>query len=274
MMKLALVQDAPVLGDVEATLARMQDIVRKTCRDNSVDLVVFPELFITGYLPEHWSFLPTAEAELEWLVRLQSMAAECDVWVIVGHPSYRVRVTDGAKRPELTNAASIISPDGIVGTYAKVHLFGDEGKTFVAGRSWPVWRSPWGKIAVQICYDIEFPESARMAGLQDADLLVNISANMVPYGSYHRIYAQARAMENTMFVACLNRTGMENGINFCGESCVVHPDSSWLLQADSESGVFVVDVPLHERRNLPDCVQYVKMRQPHVYKSLAESPMD
>ncbi|GMA61954.1 hypothetical protein GCM10025859_23940 [Alicyclobacillus fastidiosus] len=78
-MKIALIQDAPILGDVEATLARTQQIVRTTCGENPVDLVAFPELFIAGYLPEHWSSMPTVEDERRWLERMRCLAAESQV---------------------------------------------------------------------------------------------------------------------------------------------------------------------------------------------------
>lgn len=269
-MKIALVQDEPILGDVDGTLALMEQKIYE-CGSNGqgAEIVAFPELFITGYLPEHWVRIPTAEDERAWLERLQHAAAANDVWIVVGHPSYRVAVSEVSTEPVLTNAASLISPSGVVGTYAKVHLYGDEEKTFVSGRQWPTWDTPWGRIAIQICYDIEFPESARMAGMQNADVLINISANMIPYSEHHRIFAQARAMENAMFVVCLNRTGIENDIHFCGGSCVAHPNTTWLLTSKEEPGVYFVQVPIHERRTLEDCVQYIPKRRSGAYSALA-----
>lgn len=283
---LGIVQEQPIQGNIEATLQMMESAILQSGKHGrKVDLLVFPELFITGYLPELWERVPTAGEEEKWLERLTDAAREQDLWLVFGHPSYRVRPQTVAENdPDdlndlndqddqddvLTNAASLVSPSGVVGTYAKMHLFGDEAKTFVSGTEIPVWDTPWGRVAVQICYDIEFPETARIAALQGADMLMNISNNMSPFGEYHRLYTQVRAMENTLFVANVNRVGPEKSIDFCGGSCVAHPNGTWLLEATPDAGLYVVNVALAQRSQVDPAVQYLKQRRPQAYGLLTQ----
>lgn len=274
-MKVTLVQDEPILGNPDATLDKMERLVKQAkAATPDTDCILFPELFISGYLPRHWPAIPSKEDETNWFTRLCAIATNEQVWLVVGHPSYRVPCANTKENP-LTNAASLISSTGeIVGTYAKVHLYGEEEDTFHSGTQWPVWNTPWGRIALQICYDIEFPESARMAALQHADVLFNISANMSPYGPYHELYCQSRAMENSMFVVCLNRTGVEDDLEFCGQSSVAHPNRMMLLTTGRETGIFTVHLPLQERHEMEDCVQYLSKRRPDTYAQITSSKIE
>jgi predicted amidohydrolase len=278
-MKVALVQTAPAAGDVEVNLKMMEHFIRRSGRHGlGADWVVFPELFITGYVPDLWPHLPSPADEREWLARIQQMAEAAGVWVVCGHPSYgqpdgtsgEACEVDGGANGPLYNAVSIVAGSGVVGTYAKVHLFGREPETFVAGDAWPVWKTPWGRVAVQICYDLEFPEAARLAGLAGADLLICPSNNMHPFADFHRVFATARAMENNLFVVYSNRIGRELDIEFCGGSGVVDPLGRWLVEAGEDDGVFVAEIDLNQRKEMDPALQYRRYRRPELYGPIAE----
>lgn len=273
---LALYQGHPVTGDIEATLRKMETVA-ESARHRNVDLLVFPELFVTGYLPELWERIPDANEEDKWLTRLTTVAQKMGLWMVFGHPSFLVRPEPPLDRSKgrfsgrgMTNAASLIAPGRVVGTYAKVHLYGDESKTFIYGSEFPVWDTIFGRVALQICYDVEFPEAARVAAIQGADLLINIANNMVPYGEHHVLFTMARALENGIFVATVNRTAEENGILFCGQSCVAHPQGTWLLKQGEEEGLFCVELDLKERDVLDASVQYLAHRRPEVYSKIIQ----
>lgn len=280
-LRLGLVQTAPVQGDIEATLRLMEDYILKAGKNGEkVDLLIFPELFITGYLPELWEKQPTPSEEAAWHERLLHLAREEDLWMVYGHPSYHVNsANDGApdrkkdehQKKALYNAATLLSPNGIVGTYGKVHLYGKEPETFKAGECFPVWKTPWGKLALQICYDIEFPEGARIGALAGANLLICPTANMMPFGEYHRTYTMARALENGIFVAYNNRIGPERDIDFCGGSCVATPDCRWLIEGSSAPGLYACHVNLDERKTIDPSLDYFVFRRPELYRLISES---
>ncbi len=270
---LGIVQDVPCRGNVKHTLEMMEKyIIEAATRD--VSLLVFPELFITGYLPRYWERHPTPEDEQEWHRRMHVVCKQVGVSVIYGHPAYCVdnATLDLVQNPEwhvpFYNAATFIGPEGIVGTYAKTHLFGNEFEVFSAGDGFPVWDTVFGKLAVQICYDLEFPECARLVALAEADLLIYLANNMIPFGVFHHCYTMARAMENNLFVASINRVGAEGDLNFCGQSCVAHPNGQYLLSVDDEKGLYMCMINHADRLFLHKDLHYFAHRRPELYGGL------
>lgn len=260
-LRFGLVQDSPVLGDIEATFRKIEDYTVRAGKNGlALDLIVYPELFITGYLPELWEKKPTPEDEKIWLERLVSLAQRERVGILCGHPSFRAE--------KLYNAASLITGDGVIGTYAKVHLFGRESELFTPGDIFPVWNTPWGKISVQVCFDLEFPEGARIAALEGAEILLLPTNNMAPYARFHEVYAMARAMENGIFVVYANRTGLEKDLDFCGGSCVAHPNGQWLLEPQRAPGLYVSDLDTGEKKVLDPALDYLKLRKPELYGAI------
>lgn len=273
--QLGIYQGAPIPGKIEQTLQQMELIIR-AAGERNVQLVVFPELYVTGYLPSMWERFPTVAEEHLWHQRIAQVSKETGCWVVFGHPSYRVQPAHPLderlqSNPEgtLTNAISLVSPDGVVGTYAKVHLYGREPDVFVYGSEFPVWQTPFGRIALQSCYDIEFPESARLAAVHGAQILINPANNMDPFADYHRRFTMTRAMENSMFAINVNRVGSEEDLNFCGASCVAHPKGQWLLETGGEENLFTLEINLDDLSSLDPSLEYLKKRRPEVYQDLA-----
>ncbi|WDL99086.1 carbon-nitrogen hydrolase family protein [Alicyclobacillus sp. ALC3] len=282
-MRLGLVQDTPVVKDMEGTLGQMERYAAEAGRSGrQVNLLAYPELYVTGYYPEYWERRPTPQDELDWLARMQEVAAREDLFIVFGHPSYRAQTVehgtsrygvemagDGRDMP-LYNAASLVSPQGLVGTYAKVHLFGSEAESFVPGDVFPVWQTPWGKLAVQICFDVEFPEGARIAGLHGAQIILFPADNMHPFGPWHRTFTAARALENGVFAATVNRLGPEFDTDFCGGSCCMHPNGEWLIEAQPDAGLFVCDIDVNDLADRDATVDYYRLRRPNLYRDLVK----
>ncbi|MHB1683713.1 MAG: nitrilase-related carbon-nitrogen hydrolase [Bacilli bacterium] len=94
-MKVSLCQSAPIQGDVDATLALITEAVRKSgINGYNAELIVFPELFITGYFPELWNSRPTPADELSWIDQLREAAETEGISVLCGHPSYRAQTNE------------------------------------------------------------------------------------------------------------------------------------------------------------------------------------
>ncbi|WP_067933325.1 carbon-nitrogen hydrolase family protein [Alicyclobacillus kakegawensis] len=281
-MRVALIQATPVPGRPADNLAALRRWVHEAgCDGLGADWVVFPELYVTGYVPELWPGRPSPDDVQDWLDQVRRAAGEAGVWVVVGHPSYHADNLDWPtadvggqpirSQPSLYNAVSIVNGQGVVATYAKVHLFGEEPATFAAGLTMPVWDTPWGRVGLLVCYDLEFPEAARILGLQRTNFIICPSNNMHPYSDFHRVFATARAMENNLFVIYSNRLGEERGIHFCGGSGVVDPLGRWLVDARSEEGVFIADIEVRQCGELDAALNYRAHRRPHLYGLLTSS---
>jgi len=116
--------------------------------------------------------------------------------------------------------------------YRKTHLWPDtDWDVFDAGSQYAVCEINSLRVGVLICYDIEFPETARSLGLLDTDLILVLDGNMDPYGSVHRRAVISRAMENQCFAVLVNRIGQGKGLSFPGESVAVDPFGNVLVES-------------------------------------------
>jgi len=103
------------------------------------------------------------------------------------------------------------------------------------------------RVGLLICYDIEFPESARALAQLGAELLIVTNGNMDPYGPTHRTAIMARAQENQAFALMVNRVEEgDGGLLFAGGSALVDPLGSLLFEAGREEGQFKVELDLKQ----------------------------
>lgn len=135
------------------------------------------------------------------------------------------------------NSAIFISAEGeVLLNYRKTHLWGPyEKKYFTPGSSLaPVVKIGEVSVGLLICWDVEFPEPSRVLMLRGADLILVPTACMTSFAP--EVTVRARAFENKLFVAYVNRAGEENGSRFCGLSSVVTPNGDCACKAGEESG--------------------------------------
>jgi (R)-amidase len=116
--------------------------------------------------------------------------------------------------------------------YRKTHLWASDVGVFEPGDRYEVCSFKGMTVGMLICYDIEFPETARAVASLGADLLIVTNGNMDPFGPVHRRAIVARAMENQMFAALVNRTGTgDDNLVFTGESALIDPFGEVVCEA-------------------------------------------
>lgn len=219
---------ASVAGDKEASLAKIEANVREAAAQG-VDLVVFPEEALIGFGPcpvcqsgerRHCDYhhglaetVPGPSTE-----RVAALAKELDVYVVFG------LAERDANDPEvLYNAAAFVGPDGIQGSYRKLHLgslpWVSEGVTYTPGDALPVFETRFGPVGVLICYDFWFnPELSRLLALKGARLILNCCATFKGPGKRHYLVntTTVRAQENLCYVATANQVGGPDGTGSYG----------------------------------------------------------
>jgi predicted amidohydrolase len=227
-------------------------------------LVVFPEMFLTGYMVSNQ--LPEMALDVSGgeLGEVRATAAQLRLVTVVGLPEI---MTDGPPY----NSACVIDADGsVAGVHRKVHMFQGDAEVFTPGAGFTAFRTAIGRLGVAICYDIEFPESARELVLGGADLIVVPTANMEPYDEVQDFIVRSRAWENGVNIVLANQSGQDAFFTYFGGSSVVDGWGNVLARAGREHGLITANVnmgspPAHRAR-------YLSRRQPGAYRRISSIP--
>lgn len=237
-IKVAAAQFCAVGADIESNIDSHVRLIEDAGR-LGVDLVVFPELSLTGYTsetldsdPERCVIAPQGSV----LSPLLDACRRCAVVAIVG-ASLR-------GRQGLELASLVIDRQGrVAATYGKQHLDGHEKNWFVAGQESRLITFDGWSLGLGICYDSSFPEHCRSLALEGADLYLVSGAFPVGASDHRRsVYIPARALENTVFVAFSNYIGAHDGLTYCGHSAIAGPDGQLLADAGPDQPGLAVAV--------------------------------
>jgi len=268
-MRIACVQSHVVFGDPVANAAKAVSHIADL-KQRGVELVLFPEAFLTGYCVDSESEATriAIDSQSVALSMLREASEQYDVIVVAGYAE--------AEGDAVYNTAALFEPGQASRTYRKTHLPHLGLDRFVrAGDELPVFETRLGRIGILICFDQRPPEATRTMALQGADLIV-LPTNW-PVGA--EVAAEhlsiARAAENRVFLATCNRVGEENGFTFIGRSKVVHPTGRLLAAAGAEEEVLIADLDFADARqkrtvNIPGKyeTEVFASRRPELYVGL------
>ena len=238
-MRLALAQINTVVGDLEGNRAHILASLEEA-RAEGADLILFPELAVTGYPPEDLLLRPAFVRAAEASVR--EIAAACTgVAALVGTPWFD---------RDLYNACAVCADGEIKAFYRKRYLpnYGvfDEDRYFAPGRELVLLRLGRTLIGLTICEDIWQPgPPATDLALAGAELLVNLSASPFHVGKAEdrEEMLVTRARDNSTFLAFCNGVGGQDELLFDGHSVVLDDEGEVLARAPGfEEALLVVDV--------------------------------
>src|SRR4051794_23673990 len=243
-MLAAVAQIEPKLGEKERNLAvcvaRMEEAAGL-----GAELLVLPECAIPGYMFD-------SEAEgLGFAEEIpgpstEALARECarlGLHVVCG-----LLERDG---DSLRNAAVLCGPDGFIGSYRKTHLpFLGVDRFVVPGDELPVFDTPLGRIGIEICYDLRFPEVTRTLALRGADIVAHPTNFPMAARFQTEVITRARAGENRVYVLTANRVGKERWGEFSGSSQIVDPLGTRLAEAgETEEVLLTAEVDVEKARD-------------------------
>jgi predicted amidohydrolase len=230
----AVVQRAPVLGDVRQNLAAVIQAAQEAAALGA-RLVVFSECSLTGYMLSRSEAVRLAQTVPGAATReLAAVARRLDVTLVVGMVV--------AEADLLFNTAVLICPDGSVRQYRKAHVprLGLDNYCAPGDTGFTPFETPVGRLGLLICYDLRFPEAARTLALRGAELLVIISNWPRDATDYPDLLTRARASENRLPAVIANRTGQEPGAEFVGRSQGVLPDGTVFAEAGPGAEILLV----------------------------------
>ncbi len=232
--RIAMAQINPTVGDIGGNIRLIKAWI-KEARRAKADLVVFPELAVTGYPPEDLLLKPGFVDDNRRA--LDEISRDCSgIVAVVGYVGQGAMVPEkpgppsvvSGDRHELYNAAAIIAERRPVATYRKWLLpnYGvfDEGRYFHPGRRLSLVGLRGVTIAVNICEDIWFPDGpTRAQAAAGADVIVNINASPFHIGKsrFREQMLVTRARENGVVVTHTNTVGGQDELVFDGNSVIV-----------------------------------------------------
>ncbi len=242
-MRIAFFQYSPFFGEPQKNLNLIRENVRKA---DSIDILVLPELALTGYTFKNYgeAYSLSEEVGAELTGELVDLAGEYNLTMAVGFLEREGK--------NLYNSAVLVDGNGIVGIYRKIHLFREEKNIFKSGnKGFPVFSVLGVNVGLLVCFDWIFPEVTRTLALKGADIILHPSNLVLPY---YQKAAITRAIENRVFIVLANRTGIEDrfGIRneFTGGSEIIDTKGKVLLSVGkNDKGIFSIDVDPEEARD-------------------------
>ena len=266
-MKVAIVQ-MQVTENKETNLLHMRELVAEAA-ERGGDIVVLPEMFPCLY--ETSSFMENAEPHGgEIWNALSAAARENGVYLVGGSMPER----DGE---QLYNTCFVFAPDGNqIARHRKTHLFDvdvkggqyfKESDTFSAGKDVTVFDTEFGRMGLCICFDMRFPELARLYAMEGAKLIFVPAAFNMTTGPLHwELMFRSRAVDNQVFTIGCAPARDENGpyVSY-GNSIAVDPWGKVLARVDGEEFVLLVDVDLSEADGVRNQLPLLSARREDVY---------
>ena len=228
-LRVAICQMDITWGDCEANLQRVESCVCST----EADLIVLPEMFLTGYDCSSEVAIPVDSPYIERLQRLAVASGRA----VAGTIAVR---EEGA----IFNRFYLFLPDGRVELYDKRHLFrmAGEDKVFSAGTERVVVEFMGWRILLQVCYDLRFPVWSRQRGVEYDLVIYSAEWAAARIGAWDRLLP-ARAIENQAFVVGVNRVGDDPATHYNGHSVVLNPYGEVIAQVGEDvEGVVVAEL--------------------------------
>lgn len=236
-MKIALLQMLVLEKNKAANVDRGLRMLEEAAANH--DLIVMPEIWTTGY--SLGRLQQEAETPDSYVIReIRRIAAQYRCNIIAGSVPM---LHDG----KIYNTAVTVNRDGdIVSLYDKVHLFGlfNEEDFFAPGNNFQSFLLDGICCASTICYDLRFPELYRHLTLQGAKIIVCPAEWPESRGDIWRLLAQARAVENNIFILAVNCSGYFKGAPFYGHSMIIAPSGEILAEAGMEEEVISCTIDL------------------------------
>lgn len=235
-MKICLVQ-CHSKEDINSNLNFAKTIIKKAVK-HCCDLIVFPEMFLTGYIATEKTKAIAITENDKAIKELKSVCKTNNIACVFGFPR--------KEKSKIFNSACFIDKNGeVIGVYDKTHLFGDEKLYFVKGNELKVLDTSFGKVGLLICYDIEIPEATRSLAMKGAEIIICISANMKPYDNLHKMFIVSRAIENSIPIIYCNYSGKDSMFTYVGQSNIIHSNGKNECKFSKLKGLYygIVNIP-------------------------------
>jgi len=269
-IKVALAQISCKRGDKVENRRKIENNTKKA-KQQGADLVIFPELSLTGYTLRDRLYELAETIPGHSTTVLEKLANKTGTYIIFGMPELSEKT-----QATIYNTAVLIGPQGFIGKYRKMYLpthsVFEEKRYFRPGYQAAAFETDLGKIGLIICYDIFFPEVSRLTRLQGAQVIICISASPTTRRTFFETLTAARAIENTAFLVYVNLVGIEDGLQFWGGSRLVGPNGKVLAKAKyGEEDLVIGEINYGDIRPIETFVPVLKDIRPEIFSKLEDA---
>lgn len=232
------------------------------------DLLLFPEVQLSFFFAQY----PHKEKPVEYSMKLndekiktiQELAKENNLII---SPNFYINEND-----KYYDMSLFINQKGdIQGKSKMVHIlnadkFYEQDVYTPSEDGFQVFDTPYGKVGIVICFDRHLPESIRTCALKGANLILVPTANTTsePLDLFEW-EMKIQAYQNGVFIAMCNRVGLEDKMNFAGESLVIDPNGNTLLKASNKEQLLKIEIDLNQSLQVQKNRPYLQLRRKEFY---------
>ncbi len=232
-----------VTPDRDVNLMKALSLIKRAIQVRA-DVIVLPEVMNTGFFPENYALVGSAEEELDLILKLSERK---DIVIVAGIAE--------KESEQLYNSVVVVYRGEVLDKYRKIlpFILTDEVKHFRPGKELKVVETPAGRIGLMVCYEIRFPEIARKLVRMGADFLAVPAEFPRERIEHWRLLLRARALENLCYVVGANC--VEGDLGYPGHSMIVDPLGDIVVEAGELQEVIMGEISLEEqdriRKKLP-----------------------
>ncbi len=260
-MKISLIQMKMTFEDIEHNFKKAEELIRLAAKENP-DTIALPETWSTGFFPKE-NIKEFCDQNGNRTKRLFSkLSKELNVNIIAGS-------VINEKQDGIYNTSYIFNKQGeCIAEYDKTHLFSymGEDQYFEKGSGITVFELDGIKCGIVICYDIRFVELVRTLALQEIKILFVVAQWPMLRIHHWQILNEARAIENQIFVACVNSCGRAGETIYGGNSALIDPWGEVILRASNQEEIITGNLELSIVEKIRDTIHVYKDRRPNLYQ--------
>ncbi|MDO4622338.1 MAG: carbon-nitrogen hydrolase family protein [Eubacteriales bacterium] len=264
-MKIALYQ-MKMSSSMEENQRKSLEAIREAA-ENGADLIVFPEIQYCTFFPQYEKQDASVCAMTEEHPFVRQIKDACAKYHIMAAPNIYL-----LKNEKYYDATLLIDSDGtLIGLQKMVHIaqaeeFYEQDYYTPSEEGFQVFRTPFGKIGIVVCFDRHYPESIRTEALLGADLILIPTANTMREPSeMFEWEIRVQAFQNSAAVVMCNRVGKEGNMEFSGESLAVGPNGEVLAKADEKEQILYAETDLSKVSEIRNSRPYTQLRRKDVY---------
>ncbi len=265
-MKIALVQSRmghDMADNLQKTISAMENAA-----EASSNVICFPEIQFSPFSPQ----FPKRDVSMYAIdinhKIVDRLRVTCAKTKLIAIPNFYLE-----ENGNRYDASPVINLDGeLLGISKMVHVaqapyFYEQDYYTPSNSGFHVYDTPAGKIGIVICFDRHFPESVRTCALRGAEIIIVPTANTrVEPMEMFEWEMRISAMQNGGFIAMCNRVGIEDNMDFCGESIVINPNGDIVAKANDQEQILYAEIGIETIEKIRNERPYMRLRRADMYE--------